>query len=524
MTDRRVLAGGLVLAAGMVTGGSVMWPALAMVVVGLALAVVGLAVLTGRGRRSSDPPHRADPEHPDAAAPVDTEPLRDPVPAPTSQPAVRPVPASVSPRPPESETGSSPSAGSPDTSDGAASVARSEGSITDRGEDHVADIHDGPCDWEFRVDVGEGDPVVIREAVGRRCCVHVLHVRSLDAVAAPSERADRTWSGDRTRIGPSRAVSDVRTDSRRVRPEARGLALSLDATLARQEERPVVTSVDDADLDGSDHTSAERLWEAHLARLDEAGVVNDSEEGPLRLQTATRYRTEVALRTTRGCRAGGHRVDATADVSVDVEGEAAPAGGTRLTLPHVSGWVEGDLQVAATEQTRVLPGTEVHAAPGIDDGLGLSVGAAPGADEIRGSFAGHVEGRFVDRDVELLVASAVVADIGLGEAGGPPAALVRVTVGVEHRIGLVVASHTADAGADESDPSDLECTCTPAYEVRFGGGPEGAAAHSGPHAGIRVDGRDFRLEADARPGTDQVPSWTVTSETDHDEASRGLTG
>lgn len=496
----RVRAEGPVLAAEMVTEGSAMWPALAMVVVGLALAVAGLAIVTGRGRgrRPSDPPPESDAAH------------REPIPTDADPPD-----------PPRSRTGSLPAAEPRDTGDPGPIADGSEPTSARRGPPAVA-THDGPCDWELRVDVSGGDPVVVREAGTQPCCVHVLRVRSLDAMAAPSEREHRTWSGDRTRIGPSRAVSDVRTDRRRVWPEVRGLGLALEATLDRQDGRPVTTLVEDVSDGESGHTAAEHLWEAHLDRLDKAEVASEPEEGPLRLQTATRYRHEVALRTTRGCTTGGHRVDAVADVSVALDGEVTPAAGARLTLPHVGGWVEGDLQVTATDPTEVLPGTEVHPAPGPDGASGLSVGAAPGSGEIRGSFAGHAETRLVDCGVELLVESAVVADIGLGEATGRPAARARVTVGVDHRIRLVVAPHMVDAEPDEHDGSGLECACAPAYVVQFGGGSDGAGQD--PHATIHVEGRSVRLEADARPGTDQVPSWRLRPETAHDEAPRGITG
>lgn len=475
----------------MVTQGSATWPALAMVVVGLALAVLGLAILTGRGRRPWAPSSKTDaPPGPDTPSPP--PPAQSPVVAPaTVTPASAPTP-SYPPEPVDEEPASPDDDGS-------------------------------PCDWELRIDVSDDqEPVVVREASARPCCVHVLRVRSLDRLPAPFEQEVHSWSGERTRIGPSRAVSDVRTDHRRVDPEVRGLDLALAATIARQDRRPVITTVEEAGADELGQTAAERLWEAHLARLRDANVVSDAEEGPARLQTASRHRTQVTLRTTRSCRTGGHRLDARADVSVDLDGEVTPAVGVRLTLPNVAGWVEGDLEGAATEPVEVSPGTEVHPAPGLDGAEGLVVEAAPGSGEIRSAFTGHAEHSVVDGGVDLLVACAVVADLGLGEAVGHSASEGRLSVAVAHRVQLVVTPHASHVGADEPPPSDLECSCIPAYELRFGVEPEGAPQT--PHARLHVGGQSFRLDVDARPGTDRVPSWTVRAEAGDDEPPGGATG
>lgn len=505
-----------------------MWSALAMVVLGLVLAVLGLAILTGRGRAWWDESSRdhASPG-PDAPPPLFT--ARSPVLAPArGNPSSVPEPSRddrpVGQAPPLPVAG--PEQGRRDVP---AEANRGTAAAADREADADADRLEvageddgGPCDWELRVDVSDEPPLVVRPATGRPCCVHVLRVRSLDALPEPRESDHRTWSGERTRIGPSRAVSDVRSDSRQVRPAVQGLGLSLDAALSRQNRSAVVTTTDDVVADDEGHTAAEQLWSAHLARLRDANVVSDPDEGPARLQTATRHRTEVALQSTRACRTGGHQLDVSADVSVDVDGEVTPATGTRLALPNVAGWIEGDLAVAATDRVEVAPGTEVHPAPGIDGVSGLAVGAAPGSGEVRATFTGHADSSVVDDGIGLLMAAAVVADLGLGEAVGHPAAHGRISVAVGHRARLVVTPHATDVEADGAARPDLGCACTPAYEVEFGvAQKEGAQA---PHARLRVEGRGFRLDADERPGADRAPTWTVRADEGHDEASRGITG
>ena len=120
------------------------------------------------------------------------------------------------------------------------------------------------------------------------------------------------------------------------------------------------------------------------------------------------------------------------------------------------------------------------------------------------------------------MACAAVVDLGLGAAVGHLAAQARVSVAVDHRVQLVVTPHASQVGADEPERPDLECSCAPAYEVQFGVEAEGAP--QAPHARLRVGGRSFRLDVDARPGADRVPSWTVQAEAGNDEPSRGTTG
>lgn len=507
-TNRRVLAGGLVLAADMVTGWSVTWPALAVLVVGLALAVLGIAILTSRCRSPSGASSRQ--AHPPrAGGPLPLFTARSRVVAPESDTTS----STVSVPAPEEDAVAQvapPPAAVP------AAAARDEPAAVGR-DGTAGDVDGGHCDWELRVDVSDGDPVVVREAAGRPCCVHVLRVRSLDALPASRERAVRTWSGDRTRIGPSRAVSDVRSERRHVQPRARGLDLTLETTLGRQDLPSMVTTMAEAGADQLGRTTAEHLWSAHLVRLRDANVTSHPDEGPARLQTAIRYRTEVALHTTRGCDTSGHRLDATADVSVDVQGEVGPTAGTRLRLPNVAGWIEGDLRVAATDPIEVSPGTEVHPAPGLDGAAGLAVGAAPGSGEVRASFAGHAERTVVDDGIGLLMTCAVVADLGLGEAvGHHSAAEARIMVGVVHGVRLVVTPHAADVGAEGAERFAPACTCAPAYEVQFGAGPDGEA--QAPHARLHVDDRSFRLDLAARSGATPAGSWTVRPDEDGDEA------
>lgn len=472
------------------------WAAIAMVVVGLLAAVAGLAILTSRGR----------------------EPPRGPQPR-----APQPLFTARAPRAGSATSASATSTATATSGDAepvAAPVLAAPVPAAARSGERAPTPAPEDCDWELRVDLADGAPTVIRPAAGRVCCVHVLRVRSLDAVPATSEREERSWSGERTRIGPSRAVSEVHVDSREVRPVVRGLDLGLQAGLSRATGSPMITTAEDASVDRLAAPTAEELWATHLGRLRDAGVVSEPDQLPTRLQTAVMHRTEIDLHTTRPCSAPGHLLDVRADVMVRAEGTATPVRGSRVGLPTVAGWVEGDLEVAAVDPVEVAPDTDAHPAPGAGAVPGMTLAAAPGSGGMRGLFAGHASAHADDAGIRVLVGSAVVADLGVGE-GPAQVAEGKVAVETMHDLRLVVSPPGSDPAGDDPDRADLGCACTPEYEVQFGG-PSGTGPHAA-HARIHVDGRVHRLDAVARPGA--VPSWTVAPPVDdHDDTPTGTTG
>lgn len=307
---------------------------------------------------------------------------------------------------------------------------------------------DAPCDWELRVDLGDGEPVVARPARGRPCCRHTLRFAS-DLPLPPTDVDEHlTWSDARTRATTMAVTSPTRHRVVSTSAQPRGAGLVVSAALGRGPGPTITTPWVEADDDGG--TRVEGLWAAHLERLRDRGARTADDEVP-GLQVRATDRSQLVLEVERGCDGGHHRrrieVRLAATVRVDGHGDAA------VSVDRLSASTAGDLTVQATT---VASGT--GAAHPTGDGLALP-DLAPGQTAL---VVGQGDDEAVDAGLALQLASDLAATLTLPEDEDEVDR--RLVVAVDHGVRLVVTpEEMAPPGS-----TGVACACAPAYQLHLG--------------------------------------------------------
>jgi hypothetical protein len=353
------------------------------------------------------------------------------------------------------------------------------------------------CDWMLAIDTDAGDPVTIRPAQGRVCCIHTVRLTSTEPLGrGPIVEEHLAWSGDRTRVTGNLVASTTEQDLITHQRTPRQLGLVATAALARR-PGPMVTTPWTAVPEGQPASDPEHLWKAHLDTLRERRARTRGGQEVSVHQVDANDRCDVSIDVHRGCDHGHHIMHAEASVHVRISASAHGADTARVVVGGSPFWMAGDLTL--TPATTMSTVGEV-AVTGTDGGV-PHVAIDPVDDPATIVLVGQADTTIEDDGLAVAMGSDLATELTLG----PPvddAAELRVEIRSEPALRIRVEAVAPDTSRD------LGCDCVPTYELRFGELPSGPSASS-PAAQLDVQGQRFQIVRTRGIRLDGTPEWTV---------------